>query len=40
MLKSSLTLEEKNHWLQEMIHKMVMNKSLRFYQEPTFVFDE
>ena len=40
MLKSSLTLEEKNHWLQEMIHKMVTNKSLRFYQEPTFVFDE
>lgn len=40
ILKSSLTLEEKNHWLTETIHKLVANKSIRFYQEPTFVFDE
>ncbi len=39
-LKSSLTLDEKNHWLTEMIHRMVLSKSIRFYQEPTFVFDE
>jgi hypothetical protein len=39
-LKSELTLEEKNHWLAEMIHKMVLSKSIRFYQEPTFRFDE
>jgi hypothetical protein len=39
-LRSSLTLEEKNHWLSELIHKMVLNKTIRFYQEPTFVFDE
>ncbi len=40
LLKSSLTLDEKNHWLTEAIHKLVANKSIRFYQEPTFVFDE
>ncbi len=40
LLKSSLTLEEKNHWLQETMQKMVLHKSIRFYQEPTFVFDE
>jgi len=40
LLKSALTLEEKNHWLTEMIHRLVANKSIRFYQEPTFVFDE
>jgi hypothetical protein len=39
-LKSALTLEEKRHWLEETIHKMVLSKSIRFYQEPTFVFDE
>jgi L-serine kinase (ATP) / ParB family transcriptional regulator, heme-responsive regulator len=39
-LRSSLTLEEKNHWLVELIHKMVLSKTIRFYQEPTFVFDE
>ena len=39
-LHSSLTLEEKNHWLADLIHKMVRNKTIRFYQEPTFVFDE
>jgi hypothetical protein len=39
-LKSALTLEEKNHWLTETIHKMVLNKTIRFYQEPTFRFDE
>lgn len=39
-LKSSLTLEEKNHWLEEMIHKKVIKKSIRFYQEQTFMFNE
>ena len=39
-LKSELTLEEKNRWLDEMILKRVRDKSIRFYREPTFVFDE
>ncbi|SYZ72307.1 conserved hypothetical protein [Candidatus Zixiibacteriota bacterium] len=39
-LKSDLTLDEKNRWLTEMIHKMVLAKAIRFYQEPTFRFDE
>jgi len=40
LLKSSLSLSEKNHWLKETIHKKVIEKSIRFYQEQTFVFNE
>lgn len=39
-LKSDLNLEDKNHWLDEMILEKVRSKSIRFYREPTFVFDE
>jgi hypothetical protein len=39
-LKSGLTLEEQNHWLDEMIFRKVREKSIRFYREPTFIFDE
>ena len=39
-LKSDLTLAEKNRWLDDMIIRRVRNKSIRFYREPTFVFDE
>ena len=39
-LKSSLSLKEKNHWLEETIHKRVVEKSIRFYQEQTFIFNE
>ena len=39
-LRSSLTLEEKNRWVEEMILKKVRGKSIRFYREPTFAFDE
>lgn len=39
-LKSELTLDEKNRWLDEMITRRVRDKSIRFYREPTFVFDE
>ena len=39
-LKSGLTLEEKNQWLEDMILKKVRGKSIRFYREPTFAFDE
>lgn len=39
-LKSGLTVDEQNHWLEETILHKVRDKSIRFYREPTFVFDE
>jgi len=40
LLKAKLSLEEKNHWLERTITQMILNKTIRFYQEPTFLFDE
>lgn len=40
MLSASLSLEEKEKWLQESIREKVNDKSIRFYREPTFFFDE
>ncbi len=40
MLSASLSLEEKEEWLQENIREKVNDKSIRFYREPTFFFDE
>jgi len=40
LLRSSDDLASKNIWLSEMIHKKVSDKSIRFYQEQTFVFNE
>ncbi len=40
IMKSELTLEDKNRWLEQYILHMVKNKTIRFYREPTFVFDE
>ncbi len=31
---------EKNHWLGEAITAKIRSQSIRFYQEPTFLFDE
>lgn len=39
-LKSDLSIDEKNRWFDDMIIKRVRDKSIRFYREPTFVFDE
>ncbi len=40
LLKSNLPLEEKRRWLaDEMRHKVAGHK-VRYYQEPTFVFDD
>lgn len=33
-------LAEKNAWLSKMIHQKMMDRGIRFYAEPTFVFDE
>lgn len=33
-------LEEKNEWLQTWLRRKLQNKEVRYYEEPTFLFDE
>jgi hypothetical protein len=40
LLKSSLPLEEKRRWLADEIQHKVAEHKVRYYQEPTFVFDD
>ena len=40
LLKSHLPLEEKRRWLAEEIQHKVAEHKVRYYQEPTFVFDD
>lgn len=40
ILRFEAPVEEKNHWLQKRINQQVKDKSIRFYFEPTFLFDE
>ncbi len=40
MLRAGLSVEEKESWLQQTILERVADKSIRFYREPTFFFDE
>jgi hypothetical protein len=40
LLKSSVPLEEKRRWLAEEIQHKVTEHKVRYYQEPTFVFDD
>jgi len=40
ILRFDAPIEEKNHWLQQRINLQVKDKSIRFYYEPTFLFDE
>ncbi|MGH9324092.1 MAG: hypothetical protein ACRD21_12520 [Vicinamibacteria bacterium] len=40
LLKSSLPLTEKRRWLAEEIHHKVTEHKVRYYQEPTFIFDD
>ena len=40
ILRFNAPVEEKNHWLQQRINLQVKDKSIRFYYEPTFLFDE
>lgn len=40
ILRFEAPVDEKNHWLQERIKLQVKEKSIRFYYEPTFLFDE
>ncbi len=40
LLKSSLPLEEKRSWLADEIQHKVSEHRVRYYQEPTFIFDD
>ncbi len=40
ILRFDVPLEQKNHWLQNRINDQILDKSIRFYHEPTFLFDE
>lgn len=40
ILLADLSVEEKDAWLQQSIRERVAAKAIRFYREPTFVFDE
>jgi len=40
ILRAELSLEEKEAWLQQTIQQKVAEKAVRFYGEPTFLFDE
>ena len=40
LLKSNLPLEEKRRWLTDQIQHKVSEHEVRYYQEPTFIFDD
>lgn len=40
ILESNQSLDEKNAWLDAWLQEKMRNRSVRFYQEPVFLFDE
>ncbi len=40
ILRFDVPVAQKNHWLQKRINEQIIDKSIRFYHEPTFLFDE
>ncbi len=40
ILRFRVSADQKNHWLQNRINEQIKDKSIRFYREPTFLFDE
>ncbi|NOZ62784.1 MAG: hypothetical protein GXO74_14020 [Calditrichaeota bacterium] len=40
ILRFDVSIDQKNHWLQKRINEQISDKSIRFYHEPTFLFDE
>ncbi len=40
ILRFDVSVEQKNYWLQKRITEQIKDKSIRFYHEPTFLFDE
>ncbi len=40
ILRFDVPVDQKNHWLQKRVNNQILDKSIRFYHEPTFLFDE
>lgn len=40
ILRFDVPVEQKNFWLQNRVNEQIKDKSIRFYHEPTFLFDE
>ena len=40
ILRFDVPIDQKNYWLQNRINEQIKDKSIRFYHEPTFLFDE
>ena len=40
IMRFNVPIEQKNFWLQNRINEQIKDKSIRFYHEPTFLFDE
>lgn len=40
ILRFDVPIEQKNYWLHNRINEQIKDKSIRFYREPTFLFDE
>ena len=40
ILRFDVPINQKNYWLQNRINEQIKDKSIRFYHEPTFLFDE
>lgn len=40
ILRFDVSTEQKNYWLENRINEQIRDKSIRFYHEPTFLFDE
>ncbi len=40
LLRFDVDTSQKNHWLNKRINDQIKDKSIRFYHEPTFLFDE
>lgn len=40
ILRFDVLVDQKNFWLQNRINEQIRDKSIRFYHEPTFLFDE
>ena len=40
ILRFDVSINQKNYWLQNRINEQIKDKSIRFYHEPTFLFDE
>ncbi len=40
ILREDAPLEEKNRWLEDYIRRKLVNKEIRYYREPVFLFDE